>query len=88
MKSRIKYGKVVLYTLLHYFVESNDYKGYNVDKYSYGRMVSIMDYGFTLGVIVVLLIIAGVALLVVKACDESAKAKGEEYYKEYNRQVN
>lgn len=45
-----------------------------------------MDYGFTLGFIVVLLIIAGVALLVVKACDESAK--GEEYYKEYNRQVN
>ena len=47
-----------------------------------------MDYGFTLGVIVVLLLIAGVALLVVKACDESAKSKGEEYYREYNRQVN
>ena len=46
------------------------------------------NYGFALGVIVVLLIIAGVALLVVKACDESAKAKGEAYYKEYNRQVN
>lgn len=53
-----------------------------------GGWLSVMDYGFTLGVIVILLIIAGIALLVVKACDESAKAKGEEYYKEYNRQVN
>lgn len=47
-----------------------------------------MDYGFTLDVIVVLLIIAGFALLVVKVCDEGAKAKGAECYKEYNRQVN
>ena len=43
-----------------------------------------MDYGFALGFIIVMLIIAGVALLVVKACDESAKSKGEAYYKEYN----
>lgn len=73
LKSRIKYGKVVLYTLLYYFMESNISKGYNIDKNSYGRMV--ISYGFTLGVIVILLIIAGIALLVVKACDESAKAK-------------
>lgn len=47
-----------------------------------------MDYGFVLGFIIVMLIIAGVALLMVKACDDSAKSKGEAYYKEYNRQVN
>ena len=47
-----------------------------------------MDVGFTLGFMLVLVIFAGICLLVVKACDESAKSKGEEYYREYNRQVN
>lgn len=39
-------------------------------------------------IFLILLLIAGVALLVVKVCDDYAKSKGEDYYRAYNQQVN
>jgi hypothetical protein len=37
----VKYGKVVLCNLLHFFVENDGYKRYNVGKYSYGRICTM-----------------------------------------------
>ena len=47
-----------------------------------------MNIGFSLGFIAVCLLVAAVALMVVKNEDKKAQEKGEEYYKEYKRQLN